>query len=573
MNKVIKPRAVLAKTSPEGPNAQALVTFDHGPINILIVDDEPKNLTVLEAVLDDPGYRLVRAETADQALLALLVEEFALLILDIRMPGMTGFELAQMIKGRKKTAGVPIIFLTAYFNEDQHVLEGYGSGAVDYLHKPVNPAILRSKVAVFAELYRKSRECSLANRALLVEVTERRRAEEQLRDLNATLEQRVSERTQALTTASEALSRSEAKFRMLLDSAPDAMVVVDQHGVIVLANAQIERLFGYPSDELLGQPVELLMHARARARHQGHRANFLLGPGARGMGVGLELLGLRKDGSEFPIEVSLSPMVFEQGTLVSSAIRDISQRKRDEAELIAALASAEKANQAKSEFLSQMSHELRTPLNAILGFAQLLDTGSPTPTSSQKGSIKRIIKAGWYLLELIQEILDLAGIESGKLALLMAPVSLAMVMDECQGLIQIQAQTRHIGLVFPKLEAQTMVEGDERRVKQVLINLVSNAIKYNTAGGTVVVDCSETTPGFLRIGVKDNGDGLSVDKLAQLFQPFNRLGREKDVEPGTGIGLVICKRLVEMMGGNMGVESAVGEGSLFWFELRLTTNP
>ena len=171
------------------------------PINILIVDDEPKNLTVLETILDDPGYRLVRAESADQALLALVVEEFALLILDIHMPGMTGFELAQMIKERKKTAQVPIIFLTAYYNEDQHVLEGYDTGAVDYLHKPVNPDILRSKVAVFAELHRKSREVEAANRALLAEVTERRRAEEQLRELNETLEQRVAERTEALRDA------------------------------------------------------------------------------------------------------------------------------------------------------------------------------------------------------------------------------------------------------------------------------------------------------------------------------------------------------------------------------------
>lgn len=153
------------------------------PINILIVDDEPKNLAVLESILDDPGYRLVRAESADQALLALLVEEFALLILDIRMPGMTGIELAQMIKQRKKTARLPIIFLTAYYNEDQHVLEGYGSGAVDYLHKPVNPAILCSKVSVFAELHRKTRDLAEANRALLAEVAERRRAEEQLRAL------------------------------------------------------------------------------------------------------------------------------------------------------------------------------------------------------------------------------------------------------------------------------------------------------------------------------------------------------------------------------------------------------
>ena len=170
-------------TEPRSGPAAPVSVFRDSPINILIVDDEPKNLTVLETVLDDPSYRLVRAESADQALLALVVEEFALLILDIRMPGMTGFELAQIIKERKKTARVPIIFLTAYYNEDQHVLEGYGSGAVDYLHKPVNPAILRSKVSVFAELHRKSRECALANRALLAEVTERRRAEEQLRAL------------------------------------------------------------------------------------------------------------------------------------------------------------------------------------------------------------------------------------------------------------------------------------------------------------------------------------------------------------------------------------------------------
>lgn len=166
------------------------------PINILIVDDEPKNLTVLEAILDSPDYRLVRAESGEQALLALLAEDFALLILDIRMPGMTGFELARVVRLRKKTANVPIIFLTAYYNEDQHVLEGYGAGAVDYLLKPVNPTVLRAKVAIFAELYRKRRDIEDTNRALQAEVISRRRTEDRLRELNDTLEQRVSERTE-----------------------------------------------------------------------------------------------------------------------------------------------------------------------------------------------------------------------------------------------------------------------------------------------------------------------------------------------------------------------------------------
>lgn len=226
----MKPKApILTDSATSG--ATTMPTFDDAPINILIVDDEPKNLTVLETVLNDPSYRLVRAASADEALLALIVEEFALLILDIRMPGMTGFELAQMIKERKRTAHVPIIFLTAYYNEDQHVLEGYGTGAVDYLHKPVNPGILRSKVSVFAELHRRNRECAIANRSLLAEVAERRRVEEQLRVLNDTLEQRVTERT-------DSLRESEARFRELADSMPPMVWTARGDGYLDYYNAR-----------------------------------------------------------------------------------------------------------------------------------------------------------------------------------------------------------------------------------------------------------------------------------------------------------------------------------------------
>ena len=175
-------------------------------VKILIVDDEPKNLTVLETVLDDPGYRLVRANSGEEALLKVVANDFALLVLDIRMPGMTGFELAHMVKARRKSASIPIIFLTAYYNEDQHVLEGYGSGAVDYLHKPINAAVLRSKVAVFAELHRKGRAVEAANRNLFTEISERRDAEARLRELNESLDRRVAERT-------EALQASEAQLR------------------------------------------------------------------------------------------------------------------------------------------------------------------------------------------------------------------------------------------------------------------------------------------------------------------------------------------------------------------------
>jgi len=197
--------------SVEHPRTESLVSArDEGLVNILIVDDEPKNLTVLETVLDSPRYRVIRAESAERALLALLEFEFAILILDIQMPDITGFELAQMIKERKKTSEVPIIFLTAYYNEDQHVIEGYDSGAVDYLLKPINPAILRSKVHVLAELFLKQRQLETTNHALSAEVAERRLVQRQLSELNETLEQRVSERT-------EAHKRAEQQIRLLMN--------------------------------------------------------------------------------------------------------------------------------------------------------------------------------------------------------------------------------------------------------------------------------------------------------------------------------------------------------------------
>jgi two-component sensor histidine kinase/DNA-binding response OmpR family regulator len=219
----------------ESQEHQAIADFTKNsidvPINILIVDDEPKNLTVLQSILDNPSYRLVRAGSADEALLALIAEEFALLILDVRMPGMTGFELAQMIKERKKTAAVPIIFLTAYYNEDQHVIEGYGAGAVDYLHKPVNASILRSKVAIFAELHRK-------NRALLAEVVERRRADDQLRELNETLERRVIERTAELV-------ESRARLRRAADLAGLTYFDLDYTRGRIQAAESFSRIMGF----------------------------------------------------------------------------------------------------------------------------------------------------------------------------------------------------------------------------------------------------------------------------------------------------------------------------------------
>ena len=252
---------------------------------------------------------------------------------------------------------------------------------------------------------------------------------------------------------------------------------------------------------------------------------------------------------------------------------EITERKRVESKLNEAIAVAEKASLAKSDFLSSMSHELRTPLNAILGFAQLLESGSPPPTPSEKRSIEQILKAGWYLLDLINEILDLALIESGKLPLSLEPISLTEVVRECQVMIGPQAQKRGITLRFPQGEVPIFVNADRTRVKQVLINLLSNAIKYNKVDGTVDVDYAASTPGRIRVRVKDTGEGLTPNKMTQLFRPFDRLGKETGVEEGTGIGLMVSKQLVELMGGVIGVESTLGKGSVFWIELNVTAEP
>lgn len=231
----------------------------------------------------------------------------------------------------------------------------------------------------------------------------------------------------------------------------------------------------------------------------------------------------------------------------------------------------EQANRTKADFISRMSHELRTPLNAILGFAQLMEGGSPPPTASQVQSLNEITKAGWSLLDQVNVILDYAMVESGKAMLSREPVSLVEVMSECKTMIEPLAKERGISLTFPQFTNPWYVLVDRSWIKQCLINLLSNAIRYNKPNGAVVVECTLSSSGSIHISVRDTGGGLSADQLAQLFQPFNRLGKELSPDKGTGMSLAVTKRLVELMGGSIGVDSTVGTGSVFWIQLNLTT--
>ncbi|MDO9177215.1 MAG: PAS domain S-box protein [Agitococcus sp.] len=364
--------------------------------------------------------------------------------------------------------------------------------------------------------------------------------------------------------------------RSLIESNIDALMTTDPSGIITDVNKQMEALTDCTRDELIGAPFknyftdpELAERAITRVLNEKKVTNY-------------ELTARSRDGKETVVSYNATTFYDRDRKLqgVFAAARDVTERKRlDQAlqetnvELERAKSMAEKANLAKSNFLSSMSHELRSPLNAILGFAQLMDSDNPPATPSQKASIEQILHAGWYLLELINEILDLAVIESGKISLSEEPVLLAEVMLECQAMIEPQAQKRGLTLYFPHFDSPCFVRADRTRLKQVLINLLSNAIKYNVKDGTVEVVCTTSALGRIRINIIDTGAGLPPEKLVQLFQPFNRLGKEGSAEEGTGIGLVMSKRLVELMGGVVGVESTVGVGSVFWFELSSTQAP
>jgi len=503
-------------------------------VKILLVDDTPENLVSLEAALDGLGEELVLARSGMEALRYLLEDDFAAILLDVKMPDMDGFQTAELIRARKRSRHTPILFLTGY-KSDEHLFRGYDLGAVDFLFKPIVPEILRSKVAVFVELSR-----------------------------NTTL----------LRRQAEVLSKAELKFRSLLEAAPDAMIISSEEGRISLVNSQVEFLFGYRREEIVGQDIRALVPDWNADGSLGQDVKQSLAGSPR------ELWAHRKSGGRFPVEISLSPLQTAEGLLVTSAIRDVTERRRaDEAirelnatleqrvaerteELLRSNEALRQSNDDLNQFAYAASHDLQEPLRMVALYSQMLQRKFGDKLGPEADQFISYVVGGARRMEMLLKDL-LAYSQTGSSNEGPAePVEFLNVLRKV--LLNLQASIEQNGAVIT-WDGLPTVQAHEIRLVQLMQNLVGNAIKYRGSEPPRIHVVAEGRGQEWLFSVRDNGIGIEPEYQQQIFGIFKRLHGQD--YPGTGIGLAICQRIVESYGGRIWVESQRGQGSCFCFTL------
>ena len=500
--------------------------------NILVVDDDVRSLLAMEALLAGPGRNIVTARSGADALRELLRQDFAVILLDVRMPEMDGFETAALIRQRERLRHLPIIFLSAVDTLDTDVYRGVASGAVDYLFKPVVPQVVKAKVAVFVDLFRMNEQVKR-----------------------------------------QALEQSEARFHLAVEASPNAMIMVGKDGRIVLANAHAEQLFGYPREELLRQSIDALVPARFREKHRDLRAGFFSSPKSRPMGAGLDLFGVRKDGSEVSVEIGLNPIQINDETFVLVSIIDISNRKRAEQ----ALRESEQKLRKQAEELERqliasgrlvsvgelsasMAHEFNNPLGIVLGFAQGLLTDMD-PTDPNYRPIQIISEETKRCEKMVRDLLEFGRPKSTDFLSTDVDEVIAKTLE----MISTRLYKQNVEAIKEIASDLPRIYADPQQLQQVLVNLSLNAMDAMPTGGKLIFRANQNSPGQLTIAVADTGFGIDAATLAKIFQPFFTAKKWR----GMGLGLPICARIIKSHGGRIDVESEPGQGTTFTIHLPL----
>ena len=514
---------------PSGSAGSAVAPAVKDQSRVLLVDDSAENLISLEAALEGIDAEMVCVRSGMEALRQLLEQDFAAILLDVKMPDMDGFQTAEMIRSRKRSRHTPILFLTGY-KSDEHLFRGYDLGAVDFLFKPVVPEILRSKVSVFVKL---------------------------------------SRNTELLRRQAEVLSKNEQTFRSLLEAAPDAMIISTEDGRITLVNSQAERLFGFKREELANGYIQALVPAWS-----GLRASA---------GSQKETVAIRKDDSQFPVEISLSPLNTAEGLLVTSAIRAVTERKKiDEDirelnarleerveerthELIVANEALRQSNDDLSQFAYAASHDLQEPLRMVALYGQLFQRRYAGQFDDDGEKALGFMITGAQRMEmLLRDLLDYS--QAGSNEDPFGPVDCESVLSRVT--LNLQASIEQNDAVV-KWTGLPKINAHEVRLVQLFQNLVGNAIKYRGTEPPVISITVEPRDSAWLFCVEDNGMGINPEYAQQIFGIFKRLHGHN--YPGTGIGLAICQRIVERYGGRIWIEPAPAGGSRFYFTVPQTS--